>query len=162
MFNNKADEPIGIFPKKKTLIAFLLATLLLLIGTGMSVSIISNNYYKLDPRWDFLILLVLAIQLNLVNFKVTRGSFLCAKWLKFQAIMFALICAPAILLQDTFAALLFCLINMAVLIGAVFLISGEKYKAYVQYQHDLMSDINEARDMINQEINEKLKRKTRL
>ncbi|MCE9688118.1 hypothetical protein LZP73_18235 [Shewanella sp. AS16] len=42
-------------------------------GTGMSVPVISNGDYRLDPGWVFVDLVASAIQLNLVPFRVTRG-----------------------------------------------------------------------------------------
>ncbi|PIW62578.1 hypothetical protein [Shewanella sp. CG12_big_fil_rev_8_21_14_0_65_47_15] len=149
----KNEEMVSFFPKKQAMIVFLIVTLLLLIGTGMSVTIVLNTYYKLSAEWSLAILMVLSLLFSFINFKVTRGSFSCANLLKYYTVLLVLIGIPAVLLQDTFAKQLFCLFNLAVLIATFFLVKSKIYHAYIQHQFDLINDIKEAQAIIEKEIN---------
>ncbi|WP_281555871.1 hypothetical protein [Thalassomonas sp. RHCl1] len=153
MTEYKSNNIVSLLPPRKNIGLFLLVTMLLIIGTGMSVSVMSNSYCKLSPQWSLSLLAALVIFFSITNFRVIKGSFLGAKVLKYYSITLTVICLPAIFLQNSTAALIFCFINISLLFSAIYLISGKKYLAFVQYQQDFFTDIKEAKEAVEKELN---------
>ncbi|WDD96779.1 hypothetical protein [Thalassomonas actiniarum] len=155
MSEYKDNEIVGLLPPRKNIGLFLLTTMLLIAGTGISLSIIINTYYKLSAQWSLGLLAALVIFFSITNFRVIKGSFIGAKVLKYYAITLVVICLPALLLQSTNAALIFCFIDILILFAAIYLLSGKKYAAFVQYQRDFFTDIQEAKEAVENELGRK-------
>ena len=107
------------------------------------------------------ILFSASILFCLVNFQVTRGSFLCAKVLKYYAIGLALICLPSLFIVDSSGKLYFSIINLMLLLRASYLISEKKYQNLIQFQKDFFDDLNEAKMAVEREMNQKPKQRKR-
>ena len=88
----KGTEIFLLFPPWKLLRRFLLVTVILLIGTVYSGMTLLTQYFDTSPEWLLGILFSVGIMFCLLNFKVSQGSFLCAKLLKYDALFLAFIC----------------------------------------------------------------------
>mgnify|MGYP007002578333 FL=1 len=154
--NNKKDENevVGLLPPIKSLICFLIVTILLILGTAFSGSTVLSGYFDLTPEWLMGSLSLVIIVFCIVNFRVTRGSFLCAKVLQYYAFFLAAVCLPAFVIVEE-PNYLFYFINIFMMLIAFYLLSGKTYRKLVQYQHDHFADIKEAREEIKQMLNAK-------
>ena len=119
--------------------------MLVIIGTGISLSVFINSDYKLSAQWSLGLLIALVVFFSIANFRVIKGSLLAAKILKYYAVILATIRFPALMLQNTNAAIIFCAINILILLAAIYLLSGSKYWMFVQYQRDFFTDINQTK-----------------
>ncbi len=84
MFKN--DEVFLLFAPWNLLRRFLLVTIILLIGTVYSGMTLLTQYFDTSPEWLLGILFSVGIMFCFFNFKVSQGSFLCAKILKYYAL----------------------------------------------------------------------------
>jgi len=96
----KDEEEKGslLFPPWKLMGRFLLVTMILMLTTGISFGIVVHFYIKLTPEWAVCILFLVAMTFFIINFRVTRGSFLCANILKYYALFLVFISLPAVLI----------------------------------------------------------------
>ena len=96
----KGTEIFLLFPPWKLLRRFLLVTVILLIGTVYSGMTLLTQYFDTSPEWLLGILFSVGIMFCLLNFKVSQGSFLSAKLLKYYALFLALICLPSFIILE--------------------------------------------------------------
>ncbi|WDE09577.1 hypothetical protein [Thalassomonas haliotis] len=155
MSEYKDNEVVGLLSPRKNIGLFLLTTMLLIAGTGISLSVIINTYYKLSAQWSLGLLAALVIFFSITNFRVIKGSFIAAKVLKYYAVILVVIGLPALLLQSSDAALIFCFIDILILFAAIYLLSGKQYTAFVQYQWEFFADIQEAKEAVEKELGRK-------
>ena len=147
----KDEEEKGslLFPPWRLMGRFLLVTMMLIAGTAFSGITIFSYYLELTLKWQIGILFLTIGVFCIVNFRVTRGSFLCANILKYYALILACVCIPSLLLdQDYF----FTLFTVFLMLSAYYFISGKTYQKLVQYQHDFFEDIKEARELVEKEM----------
>ena len=161
---NEDKEELGslLFPPWRLMRRFLFVTMLLMIGTGTAVGIVFNIYIQVRPEWEVGSLLPLTILFCLLNFRVTRGSFICAKILKYYAFCLACICLPALFfMKGGYAGYILNFISIFALFTAFYLISGKTYQKLVQYQYEFFEDIKEVKETIAKELKaaEKYKKK---
>jgi len=135
---------------------FLLVTMMLIAGTAFSGITIFSFYLDLTLKWQMGILFLTIGVFCIVNFRVTRGSFLCANILKYYALILACVCIPALLIEQDY---LFTLFTVFLMLSVFYLISGETYQKLVQYQHDFFEDIKEVREIVEKEMEKALKNK---
>jgi len=147
--SNQEDKVNLIFPPWKLMGTFLLVTIMLILGTAFTGGIVFNLYIQLSPEWEIGILFSIIIIFCMVNFRVTRGSFLCAKILKYYSLFLACICIPAVLIDDDY---LFSFLTIFSMLSVFYLISSSKYQKLVQYQFDFFEDIKEAKQAIEKEL----------
>jgi len=135
---------------------FLLVTMMLIAGTAFSGITIFSFYLDLTLKWQMGILFLTIGVFCIVNFRVTRGSFLCANILKYYALILACVCIPALLIEQDY---LFTLFTVFLMLSVFYLISGETYQKLVQYQHDFFEDIKEVREIVEKEMEKAHKNK---
>tara|TARA_R110002050_G_scaffold189455_12_gene324037 strand:- start:1494 stop:1976 length:483 start_codon:yes stop_codon:yes gene_type:complete len=147
------EEKVNLlFPPWKLMRRFLLVIMLLMIGTGLSGAMFLLEYFDTKPEWLVGIMFCVSIIFCLVNFHVTRGSFLCAKILKYYSLCLIIICLPLLVMIDGEKYYILLSLNFFALISAFYLISGKTYQKLVQYQLDFFDDIKEAREAVEKEI----------
>lgn len=147
--SNKEELVNLLFPPWKLMRRFLVVTIMLILGTAFSGGIVFNLYLQVTPEWEMGVLFSIILVFCLVNFRVTRGSFLCAKILKYYALFLACICIPSLLMgKDS----LFSFLTVFMMLGTFYLISSKRYQQLVQYQFDFFEDIKEARAAVEKEI----------
>jgi len=147
--SNQEDKVNLFFPPWKLMGTFLLVTMMLILGTASVGSIVFHFYLQLSPEWIMGILFSITIIFCIVNFRVTRGSFLCAKILKYYSLFLACICIPSVLIIDYY---IFSFITIFSMLGAFYLLSSPTYLKLVQYQFDFFEDIKEARETVEKEL----------
>lgn len=152
MKHNRDDEIVGFFPRKRLVVNFLVVTMMLVFGTAFSVITVCNIYFEAAPETEIIVGWLMIIIFGLLNVQVTRGSFLCAKILRYYALALALICAPALFLADNGVDQIYSTANMTILFGAFYLMGGTIYQELVQYKHDQFADMREVRDAIEKEM----------
>jgi len=145
-----------LFPPWRLMGRFLLVTMMLIAGTAFSGITIFSFYLDLTLKWQMGILFLTIGVFCIVNFRVTRGSFLCANILKYYALILACVCIPALLIEQDY---LFTLFTVFLMLSVFYLISGETYQKLVQYQHDFFEDIKEVREIVEKEMEKALKNK---
>jgi len=152
---NEDKEELGslLFPPWRLMRRFLFVTMLLMIGTGTAFGLVFNIYIQVPPELEVGSLLPLTIFFCLLNFRVTRGAFFCAKILKYYAFCLACICIPALFfMKGGNAGYVLSFITFFTLFSASYLISGKTYQKFIQYQYDFFEDIKEARETIKKEL----------
>ena len=149
---NKDDEIVGFFPRKRLVISFLVVTMMLTFGTGLSVITVCNIYIEPEPKTVFGALMFASIIFCLLNFQVTRGSFVCAKVLRYYSVALALICIPTLFLADIDIEQIYSVANIVMLFGAFCLMGGKTYQEFVRYQCNFFADIKEAREEVEKEM----------
>ncbi|WDE06032.1 hypothetical protein SG34_003630 [Thalassomonas viridans] len=137
---------------------FLLVTMLLTIGSATSSIIVFDQYFNVSPGLMFTLLGIVSVVFCLVNFRVTRGSFFCAKILQYYSLFLAAVCLPAFVIVDN-PYYLFYFINIFMMLATFYLITGNAYREFVKYQHEHFADIKEAREEIEKIINGKKQKK---
>jgi len=143
-----------LLPPMKLMGRFLLVTMLLTIGSATSSIIVFEQYFNVSPGLMFALLGIISVIFCLVNFRVTRGSFFCAKLLQYYSLFLAAVCLPAFILVDD-PYYLFYFINIFMMLITFYLITGNAYWEFVKYQHEHFADIKEAREEIEKIINGK-------
>lgn len=143
-----------MLPPMKLMGRFLLVTMLLTIGSATSSIIVFEQYFNVSPGLMFALLGIISVIFCLVNFRVTRGSFFCAKLLQYYSLFLAAVCLPAFILVDD-PYYLFYFINIFMMLITFYLITGNAYWEFVKYQHEHFADIKEAREEIEKIINGK-------
>ena len=151
MKNNKDNEALEVFPRKRLMGSFLAVTMMLIFGIALSV-IVCQIYFNPGPEAVFGFIVVATIVFSIVNFKVTRGSFLCAKILRYCALFMALICIPGLFLAETIGVRMLCYSNVVMLFGVFYLIGGKTYQEMVQNRHDFCEEMIEFREAIEKEM----------
>ena len=157
MFKN--EEVFLLFPPWKLLRRFLLVTIILLIGTVYSGMTLLTQYFDTSPEWLLGILFSVGIMFCLLNFKVSQGSFLCAKILKYYALFLALICLPSFIILEGNGYHIATVTNIAFMLLSFYLIKGKKYQGLIKYQYNFFKDIKDARAAVEKEIAKGNKRK---
>lgn len=157
MFKN--EEVFLLFPPWKLLRRFLLVTVILLIGTVYSGMTLLTQYFDTSPEWLLGILFSVGIMFCLLNFKVSQGSFLCAKLLKYYALFLALICLPSFIILEGSSYHIATVTNIAFMLLSFYLIKGNKYQGLIKYQYNFFKDIKDARAAVEKEIAKGNKRK---
>jgi len=145
-----------LFPPWRLMGRFLLVTMMLIAGTAFSGITIFSFYLDLTLKWQMGILFLTIGVFCIVNFRVTRGAFLCANILKYYALILACVCIPALLIEQDY---LFTLFTVFLMLSVFYLISGETYQKLVQYQHDFFEDIKEVREIVEKEMEKAHKNK---
>ncbi|MBU2869486.1 hypothetical protein [Colwellia sp. E2M01] len=141
-----------IFPPWKLMGRFLLVIMLLMVGTGLSGTMLLLEYFDAKPEWLVGTIFSVSIIFCLVNFGVTRGSFLCAKILKYYSLCLIILCVPLLVIVEGGKYYILLSLNFFALTGASYLISGETYQKLVQYQYDFFEDIKEAREVVEKKL----------
>ena len=157
MFKN--DEVFLLFAPWKLLRRFLLVTVLLLMGTVYSGMTLLTQYFDTSPEWLLGILFSVGIMFCLLNFKVSQGSFLCAKILKYYALFLALICLPSFIILEGSSYHIATVTNIAFMLLSFYLIKGKKYQGLIKYQYNFFKDIKDARAAVEKEMAKGNKRK---
>lgn len=157
MFKN--EEVFLLFPPWKLLRRFLLVTVILLIGTVYSGMTLLTQYFDTSPEWLLGILFSVGIMFCLLNFKVSQGSFLCAKLLKYYALFLALICLPSFIILEGNGYHIATVTNIAFMLLSFYLIKENKYQGLIKYQYNFFKDIKDARAAVEKEIAKGNKRK---
>ena len=157
MFKN--EEVFLLFPPWKLLRRFLLVTVILLIGTVYSGMTLLTQYFDTSPEWLLGILFSVGIMFCLLNFKVSQGSFLCAKILKYYALFLALICLLSFIILEGNGYHIATVTNIAFMLLSFYLIKGNKYQGLIKYQYNFFKDIKDARAAVEKEIAKGNKRK---
>ena len=157
MFKN--EEVFLLFPSWKLLRRFLLVTVILLIGTVYSGMTLLTQYFDTSPEWLLGILFSVGIMFCLLNFKVSQGSFLCAKLLKYYALFLALICLLSFIILEGNGYHIATVTNIAFMLLSFYLIKGNKYQGLIKYQYNFFKDIKDARAAVEKEIAKGNKRK---
>ena len=152
MKNNKCDERPGVFPKKQQMVSFLATTMMLIFGTTFSVIIIYQVYFKASPGAMMITGWLMIVIFSLLNFKVTRGSFLCAKILRFYALTLAIISLPGLFLAETMDEIMICFSSVVLLFGVFYLIGGKTYQEMVQNRYDFYIAMIDLRAVIEKEM----------
>ncbi|KGK02033.1 MULTISPECIES: hypothetical protein [Pseudoalteromonas] len=150
MSNN--DEVFLLFPPWKLLRRFLLVTVILLMGTVYSGMTLLTQYFDTSPEWLLGILFSVGIMFCLLNFKVSQGSFLCAKILKYYALFLALICLPSFIILEGSSYHIATVTNIAFMLLSFYLIKGNKYQGLIKYQYNFFKDIKDARAAVEKEM----------
>ena len=150
MSNN--DEVFLLFPPWKLLRRFLLVTVILLMGTVYSGMTLLTQYFDTSPEWLLGILFSVGIMFCLLNFKVSQGSFLCAKILKYYALFLALICLPSFIILEGSSYHIATVTNIAFMLLSFYLIKGKKYQGLIKYQYNFFKDIKDARAAVEKEM----------
>ncbi|AVT46310.1 MULTISPECIES: hypothetical protein [Shewanella] len=158
MLKNKDDEIVGFFPTKKWIAVFLVVTMLLTLATAISCITVFSMHLDVGPEWMVGILSFMAILFSMINFGVTRGSFVCWKVLEYYALLLSIISIPSLLMAKTADLLMFFSINSLMLFSAFYLIRSHSYQKLVQYQFDHFSDIKEAKEAVEEEMKRNRKR----
>ncbi len=147
------EEKVNLlFPPWKLMGRFLLVIMLLMIGTGLSGTMFLLEYFDTKPEWLVGMMFSVSIIFCLVNFRVTRGSFLCAKILKCYSLCLIILCVPLLVIIEGEKYYILLSLNFFALTSAFYLIKGETYQKLVQYQHDFFEDIKEAREAVEKEL----------
>lgn len=146
MKHNKSGEFHEVFPRKGLIFSFLAVTMMLIFGTAISIVTAGNIYFDAGPETEIIVGWFMVSVFCLVNFKVTRGSFLCAKILRYYALALALICIPSLFSADTKGEQIFACTNIAMLFGVFYLIGGKTYQEMVQNRHDFCKEMIELRE----------------
>ncbi|MBH0059391.1 hypothetical protein I6F65_20850 [Pseudoalteromonas sp. SWXJZ94C] len=149
---SKNDEVFLLFPPWKFLRRFLLVTVLLLLGTVYSGMTLLTQYFDTNPEWLLGILFSVGIAFCLINFKVSQGSYFCAKILKYYALFLAVICLPSFIILEGNGYHIATVINIAFMLLSFYLIKGEKYQGLIKYQYDFLKDIKDARAAVEKEM----------
>ena len=157
MFKN--DEVFLLFAPWKLLRRFLLVTVLLLMGTVYSGMTLLTQYFDTSPEWLLGILFSVGIMFCLLNFKVSQGSFLCAKILKYYALFLALICLPSFIILEGSSYHIATVTNIAFMLLSFYLIKGNEYQGLIKYQYNFFKDIKDARAAVEKEMAKGNKRK---
>ncbi|WP_404343682.1 hypothetical protein [Pseudoalteromonas mariniglutinosa] len=157
MFKN--DEVFLLFPPWKLLRRFLLVTIILLLGTVYSGMTLLTQYFNTSPAWLLGILFSVGIMFCFINFKVSQGSFLCAKILKYYALFLALICLPSFIILEGSSYHIATVTNIAFMLLSFYLIRGKKYQGLIKYQYIFFKDIKDARAAVEKEMAKGNKRK---
>ncbi|MBV1871017.1 MAG: hypothetical protein KUG83_00590 [Gammaproteobacteria bacterium] len=152
MRNNKSDESLGVFPKKQQMVSFLAVTMMLISGTALSDIVVYKVYFKASPGAMIITGWLMVVIFSLLNFKVTRGSFLCARILRFYALALAMICLPGLFLAETMVERIICYSGVVVLFGAFYLIGGKTYQEMVQNRYDFCAEMMALRAAIEKEM----------
>lgn len=152
MRNNKSDESLGVFPKKQQMVSFLAVTMMLISGTALSDIVVYKVYFKAPPGAMIITGWLMVVIFSLLNFKVTRGSFLCARILRFYALALAMICLPGLFLAETMVERIICYSGVVVLFGAFYLIGGKTYQEMVQNRYDFCAEMMALRAAIEKEM----------
>lgn len=150
MSNN--DEVFLLFPPWKLLRRFLFVTIILLLGTVYSGMTLLTQYFDTSPEWLLGILFSVGIAFCLVNFKVSQGSFYCAKILKYYALFLALICIPSFIILEGNGYHIATVTNIVFMLLSFYLIRGKKYQGLIKYQYDFFKDIKDARAAVEKEM----------
>lgn len=150
MSNN--DEVFLLFPPWKLLRRFLLVTVILLMGTVYSGMTLLTQYFDTSPELLLGILFSVGIMFCLLNFKVSQGSFLCAKILKYYALFLALICLPSFIILEGSGYHIATVTNIAFMLLSFYLIKGNKYQGLIKYQYNFFKDIKDARAAVEKEM----------
>ncbi|PIW60316.1 hypothetical protein [Shewanella sp. CG12_big_fil_rev_8_21_14_0_65_47_15] len=158
MLKNKDDEIVGFFPPKRLIAVFLVVTMLLTLGTAMSCITVFSIHLDLGPEWMVGIISFIVILFSMINFGVTRGSFVCWKVLEYYALLLSLISIPSLLMAKTAYLLMFFAINSLMLFSAFYLIRSHSYKKLVQYQFNHFSDVKEVKEAVEEEMKRNRKR----
>jgi len=148
----KNDEVFLLFPPWKLLRRFLLVTVILLMGTVYSGMTLLTQYFDTSPEWLLGILFSVGIMFCLLNFKVSQGSFLCAKILKYYALFLALICLPSFIILEGSSYHIATVTNIAFMLLSFYLIKGNKYQGLIKYQYNFFKDIKDARAAVEKEM----------
>jgi len=148
----KNDEVFLLFPPWKLLRRFLLVTVILLMGTVYSGMTLLTQYFDTSPEWLLGILFSVGIMFCLLNFKVSQGSFLCAKILKYYALFLALICLPSFIILEGSSYHIATVTNIAFMLLSFYLIKGKKYQGLIKYQYNFFKDIKDARAAVEKEM----------
>ncbi|WDD99824.1 hypothetical protein [Thalassomonas actiniarum] len=152
--NKKDDNVVGLLPPMKLMGRFLLVTMLLTLGSAASSIIVFDQYLNVSPELMFALLSVISVLFCVVNFRVSRGSFFCAKILQYYTLLLATVCLPAFVLVDN-PDYIFYFINIFMMLFTFHLITGKAYGEFVKYQYEHFADIKEAREEIEKIINGK-------
>jgi len=150
-----------LFPPWKLMGRFLLVIMLLMMGSGLSVTVMLLEYFDSSPEWLVGITFSISIIFCLVNFRVTQGSFLCAKILKYYSLCLIILSVPLLFIIEGEVYYILLSLSLFALISSFYLISGETYQKLVQYQHDFFEDIKEAREIVEKEMERAHKNKRR-
>lgn len=157
MSKNKHEEVVSFFPQKRLISRFLAVTMLLMFGTAISLITIFNTYLSVSPGVMVGILSFTSVVFCLINFQVTRGSFLCANILKYYSLILILICFPSLFIGDSTGKLIFSLLNTVLLLSSWYLISSKNYQSLIQFQKDYFDDLREAHEAVEHELNKNRK-----
>ena len=145
MKNNKYEETLGFFPRKRLVASFVVVTMMMVFGTAFSVITVLDIYFEFEPEVAEDVLVFVSAIFCLVNFPVTRGSFLCAKILRYYSLALALICLPALILVDNGTYQVFSAANLAIFFGAgaFYLMGRGAYQEFVQNRYDFCAEMME-------------------
>jgi len=138
-----------LFPPLKLLLTFLLVTILVITGTAFSGGIVFNFYIQTSPIWEISMLTVAILAFCIVNFRITRGSFLCLILLKYYVLFLVFLGIPALIIEvDN----IFTLITLVLMASTYCIISSKTYRQFVQYQHEFFQDVREAHEAMQREL----------
>ena len=146
------DMKVLLLPPWKLLIRFLLVTILLLLGTAYSGMTLLTQYLNTSPEWLLGILFSVGVVFCLLNFKASRGSFICTNILKYYALFLAFICLPSFFVLDGHGYHIASATNIALMLVSFYLIKGKNYQELIQYQYDFFKGIKTYRAAIDKEI----------
>jgi len=141
-----------LFPPWKLMARFLLVTMLLITGTGLSGTLLFISYFNGNPERLIGTLFIGSIVFCIINFLVTRGVFICSKILKYYALCLIILSITLLLEINSMNYFILLSIDLIILLSAFYLISGKTYQKFVQYQFDFFEDIKEAKRIIDKEI----------
>ena len=142
------DEIVGLLPPIKSMTSFLVVTVLVALATAFSGGIAFHTYLDLTPEWVVGVLSLVTLLFSFINFRITRGSFLCVNILQYYALFLAAVCMPSFLHIDTSAQCFLSFISISIALLAYYLISRKNYQNLVQYQKEHFADIKAAREEI--------------
>ena len=148
----KGTQIFLLFPPWKLLRRFLLVTIILLLGTVYSGMTLLTQYFDTSPEWLLGILFSVGIMFCFFNFKVSQGSLLCAKILKYYALFLALICLPSFMILEGSGYHIATVTNIAFMLLSFYLIKGKKYQGLIKYQYNFFKDIKDARAAVEKEM----------
>ena len=146
---NKENKGSLVFPPLKFILTFLAVTILGIICTAFSGGIAFKFYFQISPEWEFAIVSVTIVVFCIVNFRISRGSRLCANILKYYLLLLVCLCLPALIIQ---ANNVLTLLTVIMTISTFFLISGKTYQQFVIYQRDFFQGIKEAQAAVELEL----------
>ena len=141
-----------LLPPWKLLKRFLCVTALLMLGTGISGTMLLIEYFNIAPEMLVGIMLSVTLVFFAVNFRVTRGSMFCASILKYYTLCLIVLCLPLLLIINSLYYYILLLVNLVVLSSAYFLIKSSTYRKLVQYQLGFFDDIREAQKAVESEL----------